>query len=235
MAKTPSKSTHHRLAREIGRVSLVGRRSHAELVDAVRHYLTQKYGAVVGRARGKTVIFFEEAAPRISGRTRAIAGVPVAARSDLAGSESGGRASIDPPAGGDTSEAVARTREAYRALVESSLTVAQAALRLAVDPSRVRQRLGRSGDLYGFKSGAEWRLPAVLFEPDGRLVPGIGKVARALPAGLTPLEVDAWLRRPHSDLYVAEFPDRDLSPVEWLSMGRDSETVLRLAEDVGVS
>jgi hypothetical protein len=228
MAKARSKTPHARPAREIGRVT-VGRKSRADLVDAVRHFLRGKYGPVVGRARGRTVVFFRKAGHRDARSAPVTAPDVREPESAVAGtSTTGGPAR-------DVSDAVARTREAYRALVESSLTVAQTARRLAVDPSRVRQRLGAAGDLYGFRSGREWRLLAVFFEPDGGLVPDVGRVARALPAGLTPLEVDAWLRRPHPDLYIAEFPDRDLSPVEWLSMGRDSETVLRLAADVGVS
>lgn len=218
MAKVLSKK-NALASREIASIPLADTKSGKAVAIAFQRYLARKHIRVVWRAiksKGKMLIVVDDdaGALRRSRPPRSVTSVE---------------------SGVSSSGAVVRARAAYRALEESSLTVAQASRILAVDESRVRQRLGPTGDLYGFKSAGEWRIPAFHFEPDGQLIRHLGKIARALPTGLTPLEVAAWLSRPHPDLSAPEAPGEDLTPSQWLTIGRDSELLLKLAKYVGVS
>ena len=82
-----------------------------------------------------------------------------------------------------------RSAAEYGALLRASLTTSEAAERLGVDSSRIRQRLGASPPtLYGIRSRSGWRLPAFQFHGDG-LVPGVGPVLAGLDAELHPVAV----------------------------------------------
>src|SRR6266705_29015 len=76
----------------------------------------------------------------------------------------------------------AQAAAAYQHLRATSLGVDEAARRLGVNPSRVRQRLAERS-LYGLKDGSTWMLPAFQFLADG-LVPGVDVVVKRLPAGI---------------------------------------------------
>ena len=65
----------------------------------------------------------------------------------------------------------AQAAAAYQHLRATSLGVEEAARRLGVNPSRVRQRLAERS-LYGLKDGSTWLLPAFQFLAEG-LVPGV--------------------------------------------------------------
>ncbi len=125
--------------------------------------------------------------------------------------------------------ALARTAAKYAALLETGLTTSQAAARLEVDPSRVRQRL-LDRTLYGVRTGAGWRIPAFQFEGE-RLLPGLGRVVAALAPHLHPVAVFNWFTLPHPDLVVEEL-DRPVSPREWLAAGLPAEAVVDLARDM---
>src|SRR5271163_4048860 len=72
-----------------------------------------------------------------------------------------------------------RTIADYMALLETSLTTAEAARYLKVDVSRIRQRL-RERSLYGIDYDGEKRLP--LFQFQGRkVIPGLAPVLAELP------------------------------------------------------
>jgi hypothetical protein len=117
----------------------------------------------------------------------------------------------------------------YMALLEDSLSAADAAKLLKVDVSRVRQRL-RDRSLFGMEYEGSWRLPR--FQFDGRhVIPGLAPVLRALPTDLFPLDVVDWFLLPDSDLQL----DSDavaLSPRDWLLSGRPVETVVSLGRDL---
>lgn len=114
----------------------------------------------------------------------------------------------------------------YMALLEESLSAAQAAKLLGVDVSRIRQRL-RERSLCGIEYEGSWRLPRFQFER--RLViPGLASVLRALPDDLFPLDVVDWFLLPDTELQS----DRDAAPVSprtWLLAGRPVEPVVALA------
>jgi hypothetical protein len=127
-------------------------------------------------------------------------------------------------------EAVVRTAAAYAALLASALTVPEAARRLGVDGSRIRQRLS-ARQMYGIRRPTGWLLPIFQFEGD-RLVPGIERVLPRLNAHLHPLAVVGWFTRPHPDLFRPDDPDETpISPLEWLRSGGDPEVAAELADD----
>ncbi len=130
------------------------------------------------------------------------------------------------PRARDEESALARATAKYAALLETSLTTAEASKRLCVDPSRIRQRLA-DGTLYGIRSSEGWRLPAFQFHEDG-LLPGLGDVLPQLDRHLHPVAVHNFFTQPNTDLQVEDL-DRKLSPREWLRAGYSSQLVADLA------
>jgi hypothetical protein len=122
-----------------------------------------------------------------------------------------------------------RSQAQYMALLEESLSAAEAAKLLHVDVSRVRQRL-RERSLFGIEHEGSWRLPRFQFER--RLViPGLAQILKALPHDLFPLDVIDWFLLPDSDLQL-DSDTAPLSPREWLLSGRPIDTVVTLAGDL---
>ncbi|MFW5967716.1 MAG: hypothetical protein ACOCV2_09375 [Persicimonas sp.] len=126
----------------------------------------------------------------------------------------------------DVADPIVRSAMRYANLVESSFSTAEAAERLGVKPSRIRQRLQEPPSLYGFKDeDGAWRLPAFQFTDTGTL-PGLGDVVPSLPDELHPLEILKWFESPNADL---QFEGRAVSPRDWLSSGQRVEAVTELA------
>jgi hypothetical protein len=115
----------------------------------------------------------------------------------------------------------------YMALLETSLSTAEAARYLKVDVSRIRQRL-RERSLYGIEYDGERRLPRFQFERK-QVLPGLREVVSALPEGLNPLDVAEWFLSPNPDLEL-EKQDAPLSPRAWLLKGESVAAVVKLAE-----
>lgn len=121
----------------------------------------------------------------------------------------------------------------HAGLAASALTVSQAAGRLGVDPSRIRQRLA-ARTLFGIRVEGSWRLPRFQFTDDGRkLVPGFGTIARHL-AGLHPLDVATWFTTPHGDLVLggAGTEEVTVSPRDWLLGGGHPRDLLPLVDEL---
>ena len=136
---------------------------------------------------------------------------------------------LDLDATGAYAAAAGRTAADYAALVATSLSVPEAAVRLGVDGSRVRHRIA-AGELWALHGPARRRLlPALQFVPSGGLVPGLPEVLRALPGDLHPLEVSGFLTGRRQDLRLR---GRDQSPVEWLVRGGGVAEVVAAAEGV---
>lgn len=156
---------------------------------------------------------------------------PRPARADLSDREAAALAAagltFDRQATGADSP-VARTAAEFAALLASALTVPQAAARLGVEPSRVRQRLAQH-TLYGIKLKAGWRLPLFQFGDRGT-VPNFAVVAPRL-FGLHPVAVVRWFTAPHVDLVVGE-AEQPVSPRAWLETGRDPQRVAELAGEL---
>lgn len=135
----------------------------------------------------------------------------------------------EPPASAE--DPVARSIVAYARLVSASLSVDQAAKRLRVNPSRVRQRLGGTApSLYGFKFRGAWHLPVEQFDGKAAL-PGWEEVVPSIPRDLHPLEVVQWLMLPDSDLVPGE-DGEPLSPRDWLRAGHPPAAVAELAGEL---
>ncbi len=115
----------------------------------------------------------------------------------------------------------------YAAMRATALTTKQAAARLDVNDSRIRQRLADRA-LYGLKVDDEWRLPIFQFEERG-LVPNINRVLPRLDENLSAIAVFHWLTSPTPDLASAETNDEPVSPIAWLKLGLDPEEVAELA------
>ena len=130
----------------------------------------------------------------------------------------------------DAAHPIVRSAAAYTALLGSSLSVAEAAARLRVDGSRVRQRLAER-TLYGIKQPSGWRLPLFQFA-DAGLVPGIDRVLPHLAPGLHPLTVVGWLTTPTPDLPYGE-DEQPVTPLAWLAAGREPAAVAELAGHLG--
>ena len=126
--------------------------------------------------------------------------------------------------------ALAGTTARYAAILGTSLTTAEAAERLGVDPARIRQRLA-ARTLYGIRTAQGWRLPAFQFHDQGAL-PGIDEVLPRLGIHLHPVAIHNFLTLPSVDLYSEDL-DRDLSPREWLRAGYPPRAVADLAAALG--
>jgi hypothetical protein len=114
----------------------------------------------------------------------------------------------------------------YMALIETSLSTAEAAAMLGVDVSRIRQRI-RDRSLLGLEYEGEWRLPRFQFERK-KVVPGIAEVLAALPPDLNPLDVATWFLQPNIDLEAGE-EKATASPRAWLLRGGSPRTLAQLA------
>ncbi len=132
----------------------------------------------------------------------------------------------------EEAEPVTATALEYARILQSSLSVDQAATFLGVNSSRIRQRLaGDSRTLYGKKEGKSWWVPRFQFAGK-KLVPGIGRVVAALPRDLHPVAVHRWFTTPHPDLSGDSQEGQRISPLDWLRTGRPPEVVAALARDI---
>jgi len=123
-----------------------------------------------------------------------------------------------------------RATAEYARLLSESYTVPQTAHLLAVNTSRIRQRLtGTPRTLYGIKLGKSWRIPKFQFQRRG-LVPGIQSVIARLAPDLHPVAVHRWFTSPHPDLLSAD--ESALSPLDWLRVGNPPDAVAELAADL---
>ena len=110
-------------------------------------------------------------------------------------------------------------------LVTGSLGIAEAALLLGVDRSRVSQRLS-AGSLWSFRLGRGRRLPRWQFTPDGRSLPGLDVVVAAIPAELSPESVAGFMGTPQPEL-------EGRTPVAHLAGGGEPAPVAELAAGLG--
>ena len=108
-------------------------------------------------------------------------------------------------------------------LRDQSLSAAEAADRLGVNASRIRQRLLRH-TLYGFKDGGSWWVPEFQLTKR-RVIPGLEKVIPVLRSTVSPVAVARWFVTPWEDLVVDEERETVVSPRTWLLEGRDPEPV----------
>ncbi len=109
----------------------------------------------------------------------------------------------------------------HAALLETALSVAEAAERLGVTEGRIRQRLSEHPPtLWGVRAGHGWRLPASQFETR-TTIPGLEALLSSLPDDLSPVAFHRWFTTPSPDLASAEGGPELLSPRNWLRLGRN--------------
>lgn len=125
-----------------------------------------------------------------------------------------------------------RTAAEYAALLTTSLTTAEAAVRLDVEPSRIRQRLtSRPPTLYGIRLESGWRIPE--FQFDGKsLIPGFAEVVGQLDPELHPIAIYRWFTTPNPDLPARGLSEGRLSPREWLRLGFRPGAIAELAGEL---
>ena len=138
---------------------------------------------------------------------------------------------------------LAATTAQFAALVSTSLTTKEAATRLGMPESRIRQMIARR-TLYSVLLDNRRHIPAFQFArrggssrragpspstAEGVLVPNIAKVNAALPDDLHPVEVQTWYTQPHVDLFIGDDVDARVSPLDWLRSGGDASRVAQLA------
>jgi len=127
---------------------------------------------------------------------------------------------------------LAETVAEYAALLKSSLSTSEAAKRLGVDPSRIRQRLTSTPPtIYGIRIGTSWYIPEFQFEGDD-LVHGIGEVVAQLDPELHPVAVFRWFTSPSPDLSTDDPDGKSLSPRDWLRLGFPVQPVVELASNL---
>lgn len=131
----------------------------------------------------------------------------------------------DEPADQDVAAISAR---AYLRLLADSLDTAEAAERLGISASRVRQRAS-ARQLYGLHVGGGWRFPAWQFG-DRDIVPGLDRVLPHLSKTLHPLSVTGFFSTPQPELVIR---DQAVSPLRWLATGGDPGPVAELAAALG--
>jgi hypothetical protein len=153
------------------------------------------------------------------------------ARGDLSPGEAAAlrHGGIDLEAKSFGSETVAASLNEWRKLLQDSYTTAQAAKRLRVKDSRVRQRLGGPRpSLFGFRRGKSWLIPKFQIE-NGQIIRGLDLVVPRLSPGLHPVSVTRWFQTPNSDLVNPTNEDETVSPVDWLRTGGAPEAAALLA------
>ena len=155
----------------------------------------------------------------------------VLSRSELRALEAVG-AATRPWVGPAADDPLTRTIVDHMALVETSLSTAQAAALLGVDVSRIRQRI-HARSLAGFDHDGEWRLPRFQFERKN-VLPGLAQVLAVLPHGLSPLDLATWFLAPNIDLEAAPSSraagaNTPLSPRAWLLDGGPPQVVAQIA------
>jgi hypothetical protein len=114
-------------------------------------------------------------------------------------------------------------------LISTAYSASEAAERLGVNESRIRQRRA-DRTLWAIEDRDGWVFPALQFEDEaGRRgqIRGLDQVLRALPADLHPLSVAGFLTTPQADLRIGGQP---VSPLDWLRSGGDVRPVINAAE-----
>jgi hypothetical protein len=137
------------------------------------------------------------------------------------------RGGVSPASEDEARTVVALAAAAHERLRATAVSVDEAARRLDVNASRIRQRLAE-GSLYGLKDAGAWLLPAFQFG-DGGLVPGIDVVLRRIPEDIGPQAVARWFATPNPDLHTRDDAERPLTPLQWLQAGNPPAPAAELA------
>jgi len=128
------------------------------------------------------------------------------------------------------SDAITQVAGEVGVLIASALSQAQAAKRLGVDASRIRQRIAQR-TLYAVQGNTSSKvLPLFQFTESGTL-PHLEKIIPVISASAHPMAVQRFFLSPTPDLYSEETAS-PLSPRDWLLTGHSPDLVIRMAADV---
>jgi hypothetical protein len=136
-----------------------------------------------------------------------------------------GGLTLEPTPGPDP---LAETVVKFAAIVQRSRSTKEVSKRLSLAPSRVRQMIANRS-LYSFLIEGNRYIPDFQFGVDGRLVPNITRVNKALNPRMHPVEVFNWYHLPNVDLFLNDDIDKIVSPLDWLKGGQAVEQLLLLA------
>lgn len=123
---------------------------------------------------------------------------------------------------------VAENTVRFAALVEHSLTAEQVAEQIDMTSSRVRQLIA-TRELYSFLLNGKRLMPDFQIR-NGKLIPNIGEVNRAIPESMHPLGVYSFYHLENDDLCIDDDQDVLRTPLDWLAEGRDPRHVTFMAE-----
>lgn len=120
-------------------------------------------------------------------------------------------------------------RQTRLSAIARTLSAAEVAERLEIDPSRVRHRQSK-GLLYGFLVGGKRRYPTWQFVAGTNVpLPHLASVVEAFPEDWHPAGVEAFMTVPKSSLVSGESSER-MTPVEWLMSGGDPQAVVDILD-----
>lgn len=125
-------------------------------------------------------------------------------------------------------EPAARATVLRSALLAASAPLKEVAERAGVSDARLRQRIGE-GSLLAIKGVRGWLIPLFQF-PNGREVPGLGRVLRSIRPDASVVLKASFLTTPQPEL--ADEADALLAPLDWLAQGRDPGPVLEAAQEI---
>ena len=135
-------------------------------------------------------------------------------------------ANLQPWTGSAATDPLTRTIVDYMALIETSMSTAEAAAMLKVGASGIRRRI-REHSLLGLKHEGAWRLPRFQFER-GEALPGLAAVLSAFPKQINPHDIATWFLEPEIDLDAV---DDSPSPREWLLGGGDPAALAKFVRE----
>jgi len=140
---------------------------------------------------------------------------------ELGATLAGGGFDLTHPSGEDLDRAVATEAMAAAAAMANTLSVPQAAARIGVDPSRIRQRFTRK-TLFGVRTARGRRLPRWQFTRRGVLA-SLEEVLVVLDPELDVVTVGGFMAAPQVDLALG---GRPVAPLEWLAAGGEPAPVV---------
>ncbi len=122
---------------------------------------------------------------------------------------------------------LAETAVKFAAIIDTSLSIKEAAKRIGKAESHVRQMIARR-TLYSILLENRRYIPIFQFDKKGKLVRHISKVNAALRPDIHPVAVFEWYE-PDPELYVNEDMEQTVSPIAWLNSGQDVKPLVTLA------
>jgi len=119
-------------------------------------------------------------------------------------------------------------RETRLEPIAASQSTAEVALRLGISASLVNQRRAR-GNLYAFIAGGKHRYPNWQFSNDYRypVVPRLKMVVNAFPKDMHPASIQGLMSTAQEDLVINS---QNVTPVEWLLRGGDSQAIVDILD-----